>query len=296
MGILQGEAESVIMKLYSTSLQLPMFIFCLMLVPETVQSLECGFKKSVMRGHYFMPGQGQDYVLNGQDAEPNEWPWMAGIVGPSISCGGSVIGSKWIITAAHCLVTADGSPLGNAKDLKIILGLHYTNKSSDKAEVYNVDYFIAHEDYIRYPCCSNDIAVIKVSKSIDLSQYTPVCLPGMNEDFTGFQATATGWGVESYTEDGHPQHPDVLQEVSLTIKKPDAEDCGLMENGKLCVSGSDANICNGDSGGPLTVERNGRHTLVGITSSTYEPCDGKSPSHFANVSYYRDWIKEKTCI
>lgn len=246
-----------------------------------------------------MPGQGQDYgdyVINGQDAEENEWPWMAAVGGPDIGCGGSVIGSKWIITAAHCLVHADGSPMANATDLKIILGNHYTNKPSDKAEIYNVDYFIAHEDYIRYPCCSNDILVIKVSKSIDLSQYTPVCLPAMNEDFTGSQATATGWGVESYLEDGQEQNPDVLQEVSLTIKKPDAEDCGLMESGKLCVSGSDANVCNGDSGGPLTVERNGRHTLVGITSSGHEPCDENLPTHFANVSFYRDWIKRKTRI
>ena len=161
-----------------------------------------------------------------------------------------------------------------------------------------MDYVRVHEKYDN-EWLKNDIAVIKVSKSIDLSQHTPVCLPRRNRKFVGSNATVTGWGVKSYFE-GSRYFPDVLQEVSLTIH--DSDFCGLSKssntNGELCAGGSGVGICFGDSGGPLTVEGGeGRHTLVGVSSNVLkDPCDVNLPGYFADVSYYRDWIKEKTGI
>merc|ERR1711973_153796 len=293
MGILQEEAESdIMMKLFFSSLRpltlLSLFIFSL--VPETVQSSVCGLKKSPMRG--------QNRIINGQEAKVNEWPWMAFLdLGNGYICGGAVIGKKWIITAAHCLLKDDGSPKYDTEDIKIYLGDHDLEDSSetDKVEVYKVDYYKAHEKYGEY---KNDIAVIKVSKSIDLSRHTPVCLPPRNRKFVGSQAMATGWGVKSYNGD-KPIYPDVLQEVSLTIRN--SSFCGSHTQiwiGQLCAGGSGVGACRGDSGGPLTVEdRTGRHTLVGVNSfGLAKKCVAKKPSYFADVSYYRDWIKEKTGI
>merc|ERR1711973_980810 len=295
MGILQEEAESdIMMKLFFSSLRpltlLSLFIFSL--VPETVQSSVCGLKKSPMRG--------QNRIINGQEAKVNEWPWMAFLdLGNGYICGGAVIGKKWIITAAHCLLKDDGSPKYDTEDIKIYLGDHDLEDSSetDKVEVYKVDYYKAHEKYGEY---KNDIAVIKVSKSIDLSRHTPVCLPPRNRKFVGSQAMATGWGVESYTDRGVAQYSDVLQEVSLSIRN--SSFCKIWERnfgpGQICAGGSGATICGRDGGGPLTVEgRTGRHTLVGVTIGTVqEPCDVNHPGYFVDVSYYRDWIKEKTGI
>merc|ERR1719516_644258 len=162
------------MKLFFTSLPLPsclsLFIFCLMLVPETVQSLECGLKNSPVRG--------QNRIANGQEAEVNEWPWMAELRLPRWNhhfYGGAVIGDEWIITAAHCLVEDDGFQL-KPENLKIYLGKHdiTTNSETDKTEVYDVKYFFVHEKYADNNVLSNDIAVIKVSRRINLYQHTPV--------------------------------------------------------------------------------------------------------------------------
>jgi hypothetical protein len=38
----------------------------------------------------------------------------------------------------------------------------------------------------------NDIALVKLSTKVDISIYTPVCLPKSGEDFTGEMATLTG--------------------------------------------------------------------------------------------------------
>merc|ERR1711962_1408238 len=193
MGFFLEESKSGIMKLFFTSLPLPsylsLFIICLMLVPETVQSSECGLKKSPVRG--------QNRIANGQEAEVNEWPWMAylGLVG------------------------------GNDKKyIKIYLGEHDTNTDSEtnKTKVYYVKYFKLHEKFNVDPI-RNDIAVIKVTRSIDLDLHTPVCLPGENEDFEGSTVTALGWGPVAFLSDvgyGRYVHTNQLQEAQLTIRDP----------------------------------------------------------------------------
>ena len=257
------------------------FLFSLYL--ETVQYIKCGVKKSGTRG--------QNRIINGQDAEANEWPWMASLQAlKQHFCGGSVIGRRWIITAAHCLVRKDGSRL-KPTSIAVTLGDHDDTEQSetDKTEVYDVDYYILHEKY-RRRSITNDIAVIKVKKSIDLRLHTPVCLPRRNANFAYSKATAVGWGY-----DGR-KNPARLQEGTLTIKAKSS--CSRYRYGNFCAGGSGVGVCFGDSGGPLTVKnRQGRHILAGITSfGITNDCNVYVPSYFADVSYYRDWIKKKTGI
>ena len=45
-------------------------------------------------------------IVGGVETEEHEYPWQIGLVGGSngnIYCGGSIISSKWILTAAHCV-------------------------------------------------------------------------------------------------------------------------------------------------------------------------------------------------
>ena len=57
-------------------------------------SLECGVVNRVAK------------IINGQETEVHEYPWHVGLVydeNSAIWCGGSIISSIWILTAAHCV-------------------------------------------------------------------------------------------------------------------------------------------------------------------------------------------------
>ena len=70
---------------------------------------QCGVKKSVR-------------VVGGQNTQVNEYPWMALLrlktYRPSgFFCGGTLINSRWILTATHCIVDVRGATEGRGHHL-----------------------------------------------------------------------------------------------------------------------------------------------------------------------------------
>ena len=67
-------------------------------------------------------------MVGGDDAVPHSWPWQAEILLFDETdstfkhrCGGSLINTEWVVTAAHC-VFSDPSP----ESYKIRLGMRFT--------------------------------------------------------------------------------------------------------------------------------------------------------------------------
>ncbi|XP_050548510.1 protein masquerade-like, partial [Daktulosphaira vitifoliae] len=44
-------------------------------------------------------------VVGGEDAQPNEWCWQVALINSlnQYLCGGALIGTQWVLTAAHCV-------------------------------------------------------------------------------------------------------------------------------------------------------------------------------------------------
>ncbi|KMQ89143.1 clotting factor b-like protein [Lasius niger] len=176
-------------------------------------------------------------------------------------CGGTVINSRYVLTAAHCIDRFDASKLTVR-----ILEHDWNSTSESKTQDFQVEKTIKHSGYSTTNY-NNDIALIKLKGSIKFQgPMRPVCLPEQGKTFAGEKGIVTGWGA---TKGGGSISPS-LQEVDVPIlsntecratKYPSRK----ITDNMLCAGykqgGKDS--CQGDSGGPLHVEKNGVHQIVG---------------------------------
>ncbi|KAK2578460.1 hypothetical protein KPH14_000961 [Odynerus spinipes] len=225
-------------------------------------------------------------VVNGEDAQPGEIPYQVSLQTISSSfhfCGGSVLSKNYVITAAHCV---DGKL---AADLKVIAGTINLNTPNS---VHRVEKIMVHEMYAPYDSWRNDIALLKVYEPFvesKLLSYVP--MPSTKDVINANDvAVVSGWGR---LWQGGPTTTK-LQRVNIVIA--DQGYCRSMYN-KMSYAIYDTHVCaynpesskgscNGDSGGPLTV--NGK--LVGLVSWAKACALTDYPTVYTRVSEYLDWI------
>ena len=138
-----------------------------------------------------------DRIVNGQDA-PSPVPWQISLQAGNIAgnhwCGGSILDSKTILTAAHCVDSAgvDYSKWG------IMAGT--TNKN--QGQRIQIAQRINHPDWDA-DNINNDLAILKLSEPLVLSDdVQPICLPdGPLELEDGADCYASGWGATHYGTD-----------------------------------------------------------------------------------------------
>lgn len=115
----------------------------------------------------------------------------------------------------------------------------------------------------------------------------------------GENVIATGWGL--YQDVPYPSIFDmstVLQEVELAVLNwtecasyYNDEDGDYIYETNVCTSGyQKKGTCEGDSGGPLTLDK----VLIGITSFGTTLCELCSPSVYTRIVNYLDWIVVNT--
>jgi len=236
-------------------------------------------------------------IVGGQEAEVNEWPWMAAVMilseTSNVFCGGSIISDEWILTAAHCFKDK------NAADMQVLLAEHNV-KDNEQPVRMGISDIILHKDYNFCDGCEdNDFALLKMTRKIDWyanPNIRPVCLPSAGAgDFDQWMSTATGWGLTSK----HGDPSDVLLEVNLKVLSEN-ECRNEMTPNRLCAEiAFTGNICNGDSGGPLVAcgpdgncgtTTGNNYDLIGIASMT--SCRPGDPATFARVTAARQWIDD----
>ena len=169
-------------------------------------------------------------------------------------CGGTLISSRHVLTAAHCLKQVQ-SPVW----IKATIGEH--NIADWEANRVDVAEIIKHPNYdsARH---DNDYAILRLSQDVPFtSKVSPVCLPDKVETmYEGVLATVTGWGT--LKERG--SQPRTLQEVDVTVTSNAVckKAYPRLTSSMICAADIGKDSCQGDSGGPLVARENGRYTLV----------------------------------
>ncbi|XP_071954676.1 transmembrane protease serine 11C-like [Antedon mediterranea] len=264
---------------------------CLKLTCNPEGTEGCGTRKNLQRS---------SRIVGGEDADDGTWPWQAMLYNRnSFTCGGTLIGRKYVISAAHCFEN------NNAQPWKVNLGKNRLGKSVDTGNGEHgakVSKIIIHAEYDS-GTSDNDIALMVLEEDVptDSDVINTACL-----DYSGnriFDPTSscviTGWGT---TEFGG-NVAEILQEAEVPIV--DQNDCidsygSDITDNMICAGylAGGVDSCQGDSGGPLVCsslnEDNKEHWyLVGVTSWGYGCAAANYPGVYTKVSNYIDWIMEK---
>ncbi|XP_066587682.1 transmembrane protease serine 9-like [Prorops nasuta] len=239
-------------------------------------------------------------IVGGSPAKKGQFPHQVSLhwefTGSIFYCGGTIINSRWILTAAHCMVDLPEFGIIVVKAGKYQLGV-----DEDTEQSIEVEKNITHKSYAG-GVNPYDIALLKLKKPLTLSKaVAAIRLPEAGEELTG-TVVLSGWGSISSTK--QPVWPEKLQKIDLSVI--DFQTC-KEALGKFNLSSSlhETNVCtgpltgglsacNGDSGGPLiTIKSNNETELVGIVSWGITPCGTPgAPSIYTKVSSYIDWIRD----
>ncbi|XP_042286428.1 transmembrane protease serine 2 isoform X2 [Thunnus maccoyii] len=231
-------------------------------------------------------------IVGGTEAVNGAWPWQVSLqINDHHLCGGSIISSNWIVSAAHCFQDYPNPGMWRVRSG----GVSLIQMSSGNGKA--VQKIISHEKYDTNTH-DNDIALLKLYTPLRFTRTVrPVCLPNFGVDLlAGHQAWITGWGA---LRSSGPT-PYILNQAEVTVYS--RETCnrreilsGAITETMICAGKLQGGVdsCQGDSGGPLVFKEGNVWWLAGDTSWGIGCAWRNKPGVYGNVTYFTDWIHEQ---
>ncbi|KAL6448584.1 hypothetical protein ACFW04_000457 [Cataglyphis niger] len=222
------------------------------------------------------------HIVGGEDAPLGKYPYQVSLRRRgSHSCGGSIISSHTILTAAHCII--DYTDPENLKDLTIHAG---TNYLSESGVVYTASRAIAHENFNPF-LLTNDIGLLILSTVVEFKPLVqPIPLAKDDIAPADHPVILTGWGRTSLGG----RVPDKLQQIELNVY--DQNKCKRshpnLQPSHICtLTKAGEGACHGDSGSALVADG----VQVGVVSFGV-PCARGHPDVFTRISAFKEWLEQ----
>ncbi len=235
-------------------------------------------------------------IVGGYESVPHSHQWMAELVDSysrtpyrGLICGGSLIHSRWILTAAHCVKDDFGDDV-KTNDINVILNIHnLKTESGDKVRAKRI---IAHPQYDFFGTNDYDVALIELEHDVP---YQTIGIWTDDVNLEGKESLVMGWG---YT---NQEDPATLMEVSMPIVSNAICDANYNADGSygknpvsdlmICAGATGKDACVGDSGGPLIIKDGNTWKQAGIVSWGSDPCaDRKLYGVYTKVSAFKEFI------
>ncbi|XP_072921261.1 neurotrypsin [Hemitrygon akajei] len=248
--------------------------------------------------------QRQKRIIGGKKSLRGGWPWQAAIRLRAyhgegrLLCGATLIGSCWVLTAAHCFKRYGNS----TKNYVVRVGDYHTLVSEEFEENLEVQTIVIHKDY-KPDANDYDIALVKLEgdqeRCIKFNAHVlPACLPHRRERIQRSSSNCyiTGWG------DTGRAYSKTLQQAAIPLlpKRHCEGRYRQRFTGRMLCAGNlldhkRVDSCQGDSGGPLMCERaGGRWVVFGVTSWGHGCGIKETPGVYTRVSAFVPWIERMT--
>ncbi|XP_018409318.1 PREDICTED: trypsin-like [Nanorana parkeri] len=218
-----------------------------------------------------------DKIVGGYTCAAYSQPWQVSLNSGYHFCGGSLLNSLWVISAAHCYKAS----------MQVRLGEHNIFTSEGTEQFINSARVIRHASY-NSRTLDNDIMLVKLASAATLNSYVRAVSMPSGCPAAGTNCVISGWGN---TLSSGTNMPSLLQCVNAPVLT--AAQCsnaypGEITNNMVCVGflegGKDS--CQGDSGGPVVC--NGQ--LQGIVSWGYGCALRNYPGVYTKVCNYNAWV------
>jgi len=235
-------------------------------------------------------------IAGGTEAKYGSIPWQVYLPVDSESettfCGGVLISRSHVLTAAHCV----RHPTVDRNNFYLHLGSNRQDAADTGEKIIKAKDITTHP-YYNHTWAKNDIALITMEKEVEMSEFIrPICLPLSNDGDEAVKAVVSGWGLD---RDGDASSSLEKLEVDIIPN----EECNLLlskypedvpvTSDMICAVNLESNgtdACEGDSGGPLTVNYDDQHFLIGLVSWGYGCGEWDSPGVYTKVFNYLEWI------
>lgn len=238
-------------------------------------------------------------IFRGMNATKGQFPYFAQVLTNAtvenatqpdyIFCGGSIIGSKYILTAAHCVE--------NFTKVIVTLGV-YDAMDASTQQLYVAEQIYVHDDY-NLTSGTNDIAIIQLRHEIDFNELIKPIPLSCEITGSGVWTRVTGRGK---THTNATSFPEILQWTNmLTIPN---EICSKayprvdISAAKICTYGKyQQATCLGDSGSVLMRVFNGTEAQIGVVNGgSSRGCDHGQIGINSRISHYIDWIERMSGV
>ncbi|XP_045444757.1 coagulation factor VII isoform X2 [Pipistrellus kuhlii] len=240
--------------------------------------------------------QRQGRIVGGNVCPRGECPWQTALMlDKKLLCGGTLIDTTWVVSAAHCF-----DSVKSLENLTAVVGDHDLSEEDGSEQERQVVQIITPNKYIKRKT-NHDIALVRLSRPVAFTDYVvPLCLPekAFSERTLAFIrfSTVSGWGQLLY------RGATALELMTIDVPRLMTQDC--LEQSKrranalevtenmFCAGYLDGSkdACYGDSGGPHATKFQGTWYLTGVVSWGVECAAEGQFGVYTRVSQYTEWL------